>query len=472
VADLSAAAQAPPHGRRPPVVGGLGGLGNAVALMRDPAAFFVDAYRRHGPVFRMRALGRGGIVLAGPEAAIFLNSRVGRDSLTSRPFWQGMVEEFGATEVVNGAEGERHHRLRGLMRDGFSRQAMRGRYADLVAGTDAALDRRCTVGGWTSVLELAQQIAAEQIGRLMIGSAPVAHVEDIRVAMLVVLNVLVARVRPRSQLRSRRYLEARRGVDALIDDIVRDFRARETGGCPLDSATAAVLRANRDTPELMPDSNVTLTLLGPFIAGIDSMANSLAACIYGILKHPEALRRVRDEADALFADDGIDEGGIRQAPAINGAMLEGMRLWPNAVAQVRTTTRDFAFAGYRIPAGERVYFGTTVPHYMAEFFPEPYRFDVDRYARPRAEHLQKGAYSPFGRGPHSCLGQGMAEGLMALGIARIFHRYDLALPSPDYVLKMRATPSPGPAPSFVASVRGERHPARRVTERMAAEAAA
>jgi cytochrome P450 len=94
---------------------------------------------------------------------------------------------------------------------------------------------------------------------------------------------------------------------------------------------------------------------------------------------------------------------------------------------------------------------------MHEFFPDPQKFDIDRYNRPRAEHLQKGAYSPFGRGPHSCLGQGLAEVLMAVAIARVFHRYDLALEHPDYVLKTKTAPTPGPANSFKVKITGERN---------------
>ncbi len=156
-----------------------------------------------------------------------------------------------------------------------------------------------------------------------------------------------------------------------------------------------------------------------------------------------------------------DEESVRNLPVINGAVMEAMRLWPIAVAQMRTATRDFEFEGFVIPKDEMIYIGTSVPHFMPEYFPEPMKFDVDRYRRPRAEHLQKGAYSPFGRGPHSCLGQGLAEVLMAVSMARIFHRLDLGLTSPDYVLKTKTAPTPGPSMNFSIKVKGERHPANK-----------
>ena len=58
--------------------------------------------------------------------------------------------------------------------------------------------------------------------------------------------------------------------------------------------------------------------------------------------------------------------------------------------------------GQQIYEGEMIYIGTSVPHFMDEYWPKAKTFDIDRYQKPRAEHLQPGVYSPYGRGPHTC----------------------------------------------------------------------
>ena len=138
--------------------------------------------------------------------------------------------------------------------------------------------------------------------------------------------------------------------------------------------------------------------------------------------------------------------------------METMRLHPIAVAQMRTATRDFEFQGHRIQEGELLFVATSVPHFMEEYFPEPGKFDIDRYARPRAEHLKPGVYSPYGRGPHTCLGKSLAEVQMSLSMARLFHKLELTFDPPDYVLKTKTTPTPGPSMKFSVVVRGERRP--------------
>jgi cytochrome P450 len=440
-----------------PVVPGLPWIGNTLEMAKDPAAFFLRAYRAHGPVYRIKVFGRESIVIAGPEAAMFLTTRQGRDSMRSKEFWEGLVREYGATETLTGADGERHVRLRTLMRDGFSRESVAGQYDTLVAITENALSRRWRVGTTIPVIEAMQYLVVEQLGMMLTGSAPLDYIKDIRFAILTILNVLVTRQRPSIMLKDPRYKTARRRVDELGRAMIADFEAKEAAGGAPRNAITDVLRANKTDKDLMPDENLILTVTGPYVAGLDTAANTMAACIYGIVKHPDIHARIKAEADALFAKPSIDEADVRGLKAINGAVMEAMRLWPIAVAQMRTATRDFEFAGFTIPENEMLYIGTSVPHFMHEFFPDPATFDIDRYNRPRAEHLQKGAYSPFGRGPHSCLGQGLAEVLMAVAIARVFHRYDLALEHPDYVLKTKTAPTPGPANSFKVKITGERN---------------
>lgn len=104
-----------------------------------------------------------------------------------------------------------------------------------------------------------------------------------------------------------------------------------------------------------------------------------------------------------------------------------------------------------------VYIGTPVPHFMDEYFPDARKFGIDRYAKPRAEHMEPGAYSPFGRRPHTCLGKSLAEVQIAPSMARVFCKLDLELDPPDYVLKTKTAPTPGPAMDFKVRVKGYRH---------------
>jgi cytochrome P450 len=134
-----------------------------------------------------------------------------------------------------------------------------------------------------------------------------------------------------------------------------------------------------------------------------------------------------------------------------------MRLYPIAVAQVRVANKDFVFCGHQLREGELIYVGTAVPHLQHEFYANPEKVDIERFDKPRCEHLQSGAYSPYGRGPHTCLGKSMAEIVLAMTMSKLIYDLDMELLTPDYELKTKAAPTPGPALSFRIRVKGRRH---------------
>jgi cytochrome P450 len=443
-----------------PQVKGLPLLGNVLDMARGPAKFFVDSYRKHGPVFRVRVMGQNYTVIAGVEAANFMGSREGRECLRSKEFWQGLVEEYGATRTLVGVDGEPHKQLRDIMRRGYSRDSIKGRYNELVQITDRALARDWKVGELVPVVEAMQYMVVDQLGSILTGNAPLEYVKDIRTTILYILNVLVTRQRPRFLLQHPTYKRAKARVFELGRKMIAEFydrrgKTRDDDKNLIDD----IMQAHVETPEIMPASDLVLTVTGPYVAGLDTVANTTAAIVYTVLKHPDVHARIVKEVDELFADGNVDEDGLmKRLPTLHGAIMETMRLYPIAVAQMRTATRDFVFQGHLIREGELMYVATSVPHFMHEYYPEPEKFDVERYAKPRSEHMQSGAYSPYGRGPHTCLGKSLAEVQIALSMARVFHKLDLALEPADYVLKTKTAPTPGPAMDFKVRVKAYRKP--------------
>jgi cytochrome P450 len=440
-----------------PLVSGLPLVGNALSMAKDPARFFVKCYTEYGPVFRIRVLNRTHTVLAGVDAANFLSTQQGRESLRSKEFWQGLVDEYGATRVISGEDGESHKELREILRRGYSRDALKGRLDELVAITDRALERDWRPDMSVPVVQAMQYLVTEQLGALLTGTVPREYVEDIRTTIMYILNVLVTRQRPRLLLRSPRYRRAKARVRQLGEEMIADYRARTTEPDGRGNLVDDIMRANATNPRAMPDSDLVATLTGPYVAGLDTVANTTAALVYAVLKHPDVYARIRAEVDAFFAGGSIESADLRSMPTLRGALMETMRLYPIAVVQMRTATRDFEFAGHRVSAGETVYIGTSVPHFLPEFFPEPDTFDVDRYDKPRTEHMQSGAYSPYGRGQHVCLGKTLADVQMTISMARLFHRLDLELDPPGYNLVTKTAPTPGPSRRFRVKVNGYRN---------------
>ncbi|MFI1401134.1 cytochrome P450 [Streptomyces sp. NPDC020681] len=329
---------------------------------------------------------------------------------------------------------------------------MDGRFEELVARLDTLLDRDWPRGARVRVMRASQDLVVDQLGSLLTVPVPSETVEDLRYFWSQIISVVFAGLRPALWLKLPRYLRARNRVHALGRKYVDSILSDQESGAELPPLLSTLRQLHAAEPDLVAQEDLNLLALFPYLAGMDTVANGLASTVYAILKHPDVLERVVAEADQLFDGRPVNVAAVRSMVATNGAIMETIRLWPVAVGLHRKTTSEFVFDGRQIPADADVFFAIAVPHLMEEYFPNPSLFDIDRYSAPRAEHLARGAYTPFGRGTHRCIGASLGEVMTALMIARLFHRRTLALPSADYTLKRTLRPAPGPSKRFAVHV--------------------
>ena len=445
-----------------PLARGLPGIGNVFDMARDMRAFMTESYLEHGPVFGMRLLNRRFTVLAGPEANRFL-ARQGTRHFRSFEFWSGFNAWFGAARSTLSADGPEHAAFRRALRRGYSRE-----YAE--ERVDGMIDiARQEIAAWPQGRPMAaapalQRIVTDQVGTLVAGVSPRAYNDDL---VHYVHGLLSATLIPRPYLRwSPRFRRASARVDRLYDEVIERHSGsmRERHGAEPDLIDDLLDLHDAD-PKFFPEADLKIAAMGPFVAALDTVAGTCAFMLYALLRHPDVLKRVREEADALLEGDAPPGERLRGMETMHRAAMETMRMYPVTPLLVRTAANSFEFAGHRIPAGEQVMIATAVPHYLPAFFPEPERFDIDRYGPERAEHRQPYVYAPFGLGPHRCLGNGFAEVQIAVTMATILHEVDLDLDRSDYSLKTTQVPLPAPDESFKVRVRGRRWAVRPLAER-------
>ena len=423
-----------------PQVRGLPILGSALGLGKDPRAFFTEHYLNLGPVFRIKALGKSYIILAGADANMFLQ-REGRLYFSSQDYWAGFCKELDVSRHITGMDGSEHVRMRRAKKDGYSRAVLENNIEEAVDIT------RRYIAEWKlnepqPALHALRYMMTDQMGILMTGVSPRAYLDDFAIFSKVLLSA-------RSTgwlIRTPRYRRARRQVETLYEKILAAHEGPRHNRRPdfIDD----VLELHRADPVFMPEADLFISALGPYFGGLDTATGTCAFMLYVLLTHPDLLQRMRAEADELFANGMPTADGLRRMDVTHRIAMETLRLYPVAPAVPRKVINAFEFAGYTIPVGERVFIATTVPHYLPEFFPDPERFDIDRYLPDRAEHRQRGAYAPFGLGIHRCLGSNFAETQIALTLATILHDCELKIDPPGYTLKIDSLPSPSPDKKF------------------------
>jgi len=107
---------------------------------------------------------------------------------------------------------------------------------------------------------------------------------------------------------------------------------------------------------------------------------------------------------------------------------EAMRLYPPAwMLNVRRAAADTTVGPWAIRRGDLLWLSPFVMHRRPEYYPDPERFDPDRWTPERERTLPRFAYMPFGGGPRVCIGNGFALMEAHLIVAAIARRYRLRL---------------------------------------------
>lgn len=446
------------HPERPkaPLVPGAPLVGSAFTFLRDPVRFFLSAYRTYGPVYRVSLGPTTSTCFAGMEGSAFL-SRAGRTLVTSDGVWDGPSRIMGADRHANmtNVDGDRHTALRGHFRASMSKTEG---YAALPMAMEIARKRFEEVveaGRPIDAVELARRITFEQLGRSLAGEAPPAMYD----AASTVLDEIV-RV-------TRIPLLARFPVSRATRRAAGDVRAIADRLLALPSAAQPtfvreIVHALQSG--LVKESDLPLLMLTPFIAGLDTMAHTFGFVLYRLAMHPEWRARLADELDAVVGTDGrMDEETLARCVELSAFVQEVMRLHPLSPVLMRIAAADFVVNGYRVEAGERLMFPHTVPHLMHEVFPDPERFDPERFIKGRPSYRGQKGFAPFGLGSHICLGAGIAEVLIRSNTAAAIRAGAIVAADPGYRLRVsntsgakpvgfrvRVTPNPTSAPRSLA----------------------
>ncbi|NWF67828.1 MAG: cytochrome P450 [Chloroflexi bacterium] len=420
----------------PPLVPGLPYLGSALLMQRDPLRYFVRLYREYGPIFRVRLLGRAITVLAGLEANQFMATE-GNEALISAQVFDLLSQEMDTDVLITHLDGEAHRHMRKVLRRGYSRDALTPRLDQVVELV------REHVSAWQpgkslAVLPEIQRIVTEQIGVVVANRAPREYLNDFRVFLNTNLYVGMTKMWPRFMLRTPGYQRAKRRVMQFSRQVVEEHRANpvaEGKGDLMDDCLAA--RGPDGQP--FSERNLISLAIGPYIAGIDTVAGSMTFVLYTILRDPQLYAQITAEVDALFESGKLSLQRIREAKTLHGAIVETLRMYPIAPFIPRNAAYDFEFAGYRVAKGTEVWVATAVTHLLDEYFPEAERFDAERY---RQSSKAANAYVPYSVGSHTCLGAGLADVQLMVTTAALLRYARLEIDPPDFEPIVFAAPLP------------------------------
>ena len=226
--------------------------------------------------------------------------------------------------------------------------------------------------------------------------------------------------------KSPRLLRSKKRLDNVVLSIIRERRASKAAANDL---LQRLLDAQDEAGTHMDDDQLRDEIMTLFLAGHETTANALTWTWYLLAQNPEVEQALAAELEKVLGGRAPALADLPRLPYVEMVLKESMRLYPPAWGIGRRAIEGFELGGFRIPAGTNVFIMQWLTHRDARFFPEPERFDPERW---RDDPVRKGkiprfAYFPFGGGPRVCIGAGFAMMEATLLLATIAQRYRFTL---------------------------------------------
>jgi cytochrome P450 len=401
----------PPGPRVPPLV-------NALRYARDPLRFFPRLRERYGDIFTVSFPDfRKVVYLAEPSLV--------RELFTGSP-GQMHAGEANAT-ILEPAVGpssvltlddDEHMRQRKLLLPPFHGKAVE-RYRDIIR---AAVKR--DLAGWPvgvpfGIRPHTQAITLEVILRAVYGLDDPQRFARAQAVIGEFATRSDALMLPSFMHRGRRgpwgrFIRSRHALDGLVYEEIA-LRRAEQDGDGREDVLSLLMRAQHDDGSPLTDRELRDELVTVVGAGHETTATALAWAVERLVRHPDAMARLREDEDGAYTDAVIRET-LRSRPVI--------------VDVARKLTAPLSVGGHELPAGTLVLASITGIHAREDVYPDAGAFRPERFlGEPPGTYT----WIPFGGGVRRCLGAAFAQEEMRIVLREIATRADLrpASPAPE-----------------------------------------
>lgn len=400
-------------------------IADVIQLRSDPLALFLEAVREPAEIIRYR-FGPYRAVLAKRSEHIEHVLVKNHDNYVKGQNYEPLKLTLGQGLVTS--EGELWKRQRKLVQPAFHHRSLEGFATTMAKLTEATIDSWANIDSPIDLHTHMTRLTFDIVGRTLFSADVGREADALKDALHYLLDWTnrrsAALVRPPLWMPTPgnlRFLRARRAFDTLIYRLIRERRAAASAsGDLLDMLLAA---SDDDASErLLRDELITLAL-----AGHETTANALSWTFYLLAKHPDIERRVAEEAIRVLGDRAPTIEDVANLELTGRVVEESMRLFPPVWGFERQAIGEDRIGDERVTAGTAVMIVPYSMHRDRRYWPDPDRFDPDRFLPEAKKERPRFAYLPFGGGPRVCIGNAFAMMEAKIVVALVLRRKQLRL---------------------------------------------
>lgn len=392
--------------------------GHIVAMTRDPLRFLMKVAKEYGEIAHFKL---------GPQDTVLLNHPDYINNVLVAHDWnflKGRGLQRAKKVLGRGlltSEGNFHRRHRRLSQPAFHRQRIANYALTMVEYTDRARSR-WQEGKPVDIAQEMMRLTLAIVAKTLFDADVESESKEIGEALTDILEMFETFTSPLTEILDKlptpsnlRVKKAKERLDETIYRIIDDRRASGEDRGDLLSMLLLAQDAEGDgggmSDEQLRDEAMTL-----FLAGHETTANALAWTWYLLSQNPEAEAKLHAELDSLLGGRLPSVDDVPRLVYTEMVMAEAMRCYPPVWVMGRRALATYKVGDYTIPAGSIVLLSQYVMHHNEKYYPDPDRFDPERWTAEARAARPKHAYFPFGSGPRLCIGEQFAwmEGILII----------------------------------------------------------
>ncbi len=440
----------------------------------EPIRLFEHLHATYGPIAHYRFMGTPIIFINEPDyiREILINQS---SAFVKERTVRRMKILLGEGLITS--DDPYHMRQRRIVAPAFHRQRIAAYATEIVASAErhaAQWQTDQTIDISAAMMALSLEIVARTLFNTEV-TDDIRRINDEVNAIMDIYNFLVAFPRMERFLylpipKVVRFRRSKARLDTVVQRLIAEHRA--SGVDKGDLLSMLIRSRDEDDARGMSDEQIRDEVLTIFLAGYETVANALTWTWYLLSQNPEAEQKLHAELDAVLSAPTQEvssrlERSEVEGPAVSSTarttgagaphldsemwdrlpqnptrthrlptladfpnlryteqvFSESMRLYPPAWAMGRMSTRAITLGPYRIPPGSHFFFSQYILGRSAEYYPNPLRFDPERFSPENSVSRPRFAYFPFGGGSRQCIGESFAWMEGVLSIATIAQRW-------------------------------------------------
>ncbi|CAG2182460.1 unnamed protein product, partial [Oppiella nova] len=213
--------------------------------------------------------------------------------------------------------------------------------------------------------------------------------------------------RKSEKVRQRDYLQlmidAQNRMNADTDELDVDDLDEEIYG---KTETKVNINNNNESTKTkgtgLTDNDIMATSFIFFVAGYETTAALLSHVFYSLAINEKCQQKLYEEVNGL--DGKYDYESVSKMPYLEACIAETLRLYNPIPVINRHASQEYTLGdtGLTIPKGMNVFFDAYTIHHSPEYYPNPERWDPERFMPENRDQLTPYTYMPFGTGPRNC----------------------------------------------------------------------